>query len=121
MRSFAMLLLATLVSCTQQRERVEAYAVAGGNARVGRDKIAYYGCGTCHTIPGVAGAAGLTGPPLTDFSKRMYIGGVLRNTPENLQVWIRDPKAVDHLTAMPRLFVTPSDARDIATYLYSLR
>jgi cytochrome c1 len=99
-----------LCACMKQQERVEGFELAGGNWRTGRDKIQYYGCGSCHTIPGVDGAHGLIGPPLTRFAKRMYIGGVLQNTPENLQTWIRDPKAVDKLTAMPRLFVTPSDA-----------
>jgi cytochrome c oxidase assembly factor CtaG len=116
-----MLLLGLCAGCSSQDERVQAFEVAGGNWRTGRDKIQYYGCGSCHTIPGVAGAHGLTGPPLTKFAKRMYVAGVLQNTPENLQRWIRDPKAVDKLTAMPRLFVTPSDARDIATFLYTLQ
>jgi cytochrome c1 len=111
-----------LNSCAALNDKeVEAFEIAGGNWRNGRDKIQYYGCGSCHTIPGVPGAQGLTGPPLTKFAHRMYIGGVLANTPENLQTWIRDPKAVDKLTAMPRLFVTDSDARDIATYLYTLQ
>jgi cytochrome c len=35
--------------------------------------------------------------------------------------WIRDPRAVDSLTAMPNTGVTPADARDIAAYLYTLR
>jgi hypothetical protein len=35
--------------------------------------------------------------------------------------WIENPKAVDSLTAMPVLGVSPADARDIAAYLYTLR
>jgi cytochrome c len=103
------------------QKQVEGFEITGGNWRTGRDKIQYYGCGSCHTIPGVPGAQGMTGPPLTKFAQRMYVAGVLTNTPEHLQTWIRDPKAVDKLTAMPRLFVTESDARDIAAYLYTLQ
>jgi cytochrome c1 len=51
----------------------------------------------------------------------MYIGGVLQNTPANLIRWIQDPPAVDAKTAMPNLHVTETDARDIATYLYTLQ
>lgn len=47
--------------------------------------------------------------------------GVLANTPENLVAWIVNPQAVDSLTAMPRLGVTPEQARHIAAYLYTLR
>jgi cytochrome c1 len=35
--------------------------------------------------------------------------------------WIENPRAVDSLTAMPNVGVTPSDARHIAAYLYRLR
>jgi hypothetical protein len=35
--------------------------------------------------------------------------------------WIQDPPAVDDKTAMPKLGVKESDARDIASYLYTLR
>jgi cytochrome c len=35
--------------------------------------------------------------------------------------WIVNPPAVDSLTAMPALGVTPREARDIAAYLYRQR
>ncbi len=35
--------------------------------------------------------------------------------------WLHNPRAVDHLTAMPDLGITEQDARDIAGYLYTLR
>ncbi len=35
--------------------------------------------------------------------------------------WIQNPPEVDRLTAMPNLNVTPSDARDIAGYPYTLK
>ena len=41
--------------------------------------------------------------------------------PENMRRWIEDPKAVDSLTAMPNVGVTPSDARHLTAYLYTLR
>jgi cytochrome c1 len=72
-------------------------------------------------VPGVKGADGLVGPPLTNIASRGYIGGVLPNAPDNMIRWIRDPKGVDSLTAMPNTGVTESDARHLAAYLYTLR
>jgi cytochrome c1 len=80
-----------------------------------------YGCASCHTIPGVDGANGVVGPPLANIAIRGYLGGVLPNAPDNMIRWIRDPKGVDSLTAMPNTGVTEHDARDIAAYLYTLR
>jgi cytochrome c1 len=61
------------------------------------------------------------GPPLDGIASRSYIGGVLTNVPDNMIRWLRDPRAIDSLTAMPNVGVTPSDARHLAAYLYTLR
>lgn len=87
----------------------------------GAQLIQQYGCGSCHTVPGVSGADGLVGPPLTRFGARSYIAGELPNSGDNLQRWIRDPRAVEPNTAMPNLGVSPLDARDIAAYLFTLK
>ncbi|MEU4481202.1 c-type cytochrome [Micromonospora sp. NPDC023966] len=94
-------------------------------SRVGRPDrgaklIAQYGCGSCHTIPGVDRAGGLVGPPLTRFGARSYIAGELPNNADNLRRWITDPQAVEPGTAMPNLGVSAIDAQDIAAYLYTL-
>lgn len=96
-------------------------AVTGGDAHRGAAAIAKYGCGSCHVIPGISGARGLTGPPLTGVASRLYIGGVITNTPEHVVRWILDPTAIDDKTAMPNLGVTEQDAKDIAAYVYTLR
>lgn len=118
------LLLAALVACTERisdDQRAEALALTGGDPVRGRVLARTYGCGSCHTIPGVVGANGLVGPPLAGIASRSYIGGVLTNTPQNMIRWIQDPKRVDSLTAMPNVGVTQADARRIAAYLYTLR
>jgi cytochrome c len=102
-------------------EAREAAAMTGGDPARGPDLMRKYGCQSCHTIPGVVGADGLVGPPLAGIASRSYIGGVLPNAPANMLRWIEDPKKVDSLTAMPNVGVTPSDARHIAAYLYTLR
>ena len=98
-----------------------AAMITGGNPRVGKTAVESLGCGGCHTISGARDAVGKVGPPLDGIASRMYIAGVLPNTPDNMEAWIVDPKAVDSLTAMPKLNITPAQARDIAAYLYTLR
>jgi cytochrome c2 len=95
--------------------------LTGGNAYRGAESIRRFGCGACHVIPGIPGAAGEVGPPLAGVGGRAYIGGVLTNTPDHMVRWIVNPRAVDSLTAMPNLGVTEGDARDIAAYLYTRR
>jgi cytochrome c2 len=80
-----------------------------------------YGCGACHVIPGVPGAQGQVGPPLTQFARRSLIAGRLPNTAENLVAWIRTPQDFEPGTGMPNLGVGEADARDMAAYLYTLR
>jgi cytochrome c len=95
--------------------------VMGGDAGRGAQAIGAYGCGSCHVIPGIAGATGTAGPPLTAFGVRTTIAGEVPNTPEQLVGWIMNPQAVEPRTVMPNLGVRAADSRDIAAYLYTLR
>jgi cytochrome c len=90
-------------------------------AKLGRDHIQYYGCGSCHTIPGVPGAHATVGPPLDRMGMRTYIAGTLPNSQQDLARWIQHPQEVHPGTAMPELGVTPQDAEEIAQYLEQLR
>ncbi len=108
-------------ACDEQQLKESARAATGGDPDRGRAAITRYGCSTCHTIPGVKGADALVGPSLEHVASRSYVAGVLPNTPSNVVRWIQDPPGVDRLTAMPNLGVTDSDARDIASYLYTLK
>jgi cytochrome c len=92
---------------------------AGAKASRAPAAIERYGCGSCHTIPGVSGANAEIGPNLGSFAARRYIAGRLANTPANLITWIRDPQGVDPGNVMPELGVTARDAREIAAYLDS--
>jgi cytochrome c len=113
--------LANACGGTSEADAREAAAITGGDPSRGPDLLRKYGCQSCHTIPGVVGANGLVGPPLAGIASRSYIAGVLPNAPDNMLRWIRDPKGVDAKTAMPNTGVTPSDARHIAAYLYTLK
>lgn len=109
-----------LAACDRQVER-SAREMTGGDPDRGRTLIRQYGCSACHFVPGVAGAQGLVGPPLSGIGSRVYLAGRLHNNPDNLMRWIREPQRVAPGTAMPDMGVTERDGRDIAAYLYTLR
>ncbi len=81
----------------------------------------HYGCGGCHRIPGVAGAAGRSAPSLEHLAEEPYITGNLLNTPENVMRWIRSPRSIQPQTHMPELGIGDSEARDITAYLWFRR
>lgn len=108
-------------SCDQKQLEQAAAAMTGGDPAKGKAAITRYGCATCHTIPGIKGADALVASSLEHVASRSYVAGVLRNTPPNMMRWIQNPPQVDPLTAMPNLGVTDADARDIASYLYTLK
>ena len=99
-------------------------AVAGpqfGNPANGAALIRQVGCGSCHIIPGIRGAKGLVGPPLDHMSRRIFIAGLLRNTPENMTRWIMHPQSVVPRNAMPEMGLGETQATDIAAYLATLK
>lgn len=111
--------VALLAGCTGTAGPV-TQTVSEGDARIGKELIDRYGCGTCHVVPGVARANGTVGPPLTDFGERAYIAGALANNQDNLISWIMDPQDVEPGTAMPDLDVTEEEAEHISAYLLGL-
>ncbi len=119
-RTCSVFAFVSLVSACSGAEQ-QANNLTGGDAERGNVSIRKYGCGSCHTIPGVTGAHSQVGPDLSGLARRAYIAGVLTNSPEHLVAWIENPQAVDDKTAMPNMGVTALDARDIAAYLYTLR
>jgi len=92
-----------------------------GSPDRGAELISSYGCGSCHSVPGVDSAHGLTGPPLEKMALRAYIAGELPNSEDNMHRWIEDPQSVEPGTAMPDLGVSAHDAADITAYLYTLK
>jgi cytochrome c len=95
-----------------------ATETAGSPAR-GAQAIAKYGCGSCHSIPGIRTADGVVAPSLAHFATTRYIAGRLPTTTENLEAWIQHPQQYAPGVLMPDMNVTPTDARDIAAYLLS--
>jgi len=105
-------------SSRQENERI-ARAMTGGDPSHAPALMRQYGCGGCHTIPGLSGADGQVGPPLADLRRRVYIGGVANNSPDNLVQWIVSPQSYSPRTAMPATGITEAEARDVAAYLYA--
>jgi cytochrome c len=100
---------------------VRSNSVSGGDPANGKLLLRQYACGSCHTIPGVENARGNVGPSLQAVGARIYLAGMLPNTPQNMTRWIRAPREVDPLTAMPDLQVPEQHARDMTAYLHTLR
>jgi len=99
----------------------QAHVVPNGNPAAGQAAIVSYGCGSCHTIPGVPGANGTAAPSLAGWDNQQTILGQVPNTPDNLTRFIENPQAVVPGATMPNLNVTATDARNIAAYLYTLK
>lgn len=92
-----------------------------GDSKRGAALISQYGCNSCHAVPGVPGAIGNVGPPLTQMGTRVYIAGMLANTPDNMVHWLRHPQEVAPGNAMPDLGLNEKDARDLAAFIATLR
>jgi cytochrome c oxidase assembly factor CtaG len=117
----ALLLPLVLAECKEQGQAQAATLIrTHGDAQHGAKVIKDIGCGNCHSIPGIAGADGVVGPPLTQVGRRIFLAGVLRNTPANMILWLRTPQAVLPGNAMPDSGLSEKDARDVAAYLASL-
>jgi cytochrome c2 len=115
----ALLAVIMAVSACGDRD-VAAPGGMQGNPERGRLALTQYACHACHMIPGVTGSEVFVGPPLKGIAGRKYIAGRLPNTPANLVRWIRDPRQLDPLTAMPTLGVTEADANDMTAYLLTM-
>ncbi|PTM97323.1 cytochrome c2 [Mycoplana dimorpha] len=117
----ASMLVAVIVYSAKERSKHQAMAMAmtGGDPALAPPIFRRYGCGGCHTIPGIPGADGKVGPPLQGLSQRVYIGGVANNSAENLVAWIVMPQQFSPNCAMPATGVSAAEARHLAAYLYA--
>ena len=62
----------------------------------------------------------MVGPPLDHMGRRVYIAGLLRNTPRNMVTWLRYPQRIVPGNAMPDMELSDEQARNIAAYLNTL-
>jgi len=116
----ALLLIAgVLGACDSERQSATPNFL--GDVGRGKALVRQYGCGNCHLIPQLSGAQGNVGPPLLHIGTRVYIAGFLRNSPENMSIWLQDPQKVLPGNAMPAMGISRQDSRDITAFLYSLK
>jgi cytochrome c2 len=111
-----LLLLALLLASCKRETNAN-----NGNIDRGKQLMNQYGCGACHNIRGVPGATGMVGPPLDHIAQRETLAGKYPNTPDVMTKWLQNPQAMDPNSTMPNLGVTPTDARDIAAFLFTLK
>ncbi len=92
-----------------------------GDAAKGEQVFMASPCVGCHTIDGTK-AQGKVGPNLTHFgSRRIFAGGIMDNTPDNLAIWLRDPQQVKHGNLMPNLHLSTQQIDVLVTYLESTK
>jgi cytochrome c oxidase subunit 2 len=73
------------------------------------------GCASCHS------ATSVKGPSLAGLSRREFLGGgISRNTPDNLMLWLTDPQAAKPGNRMPNTPLTADERRLLLGYLERL-
>jgi cytochrome c oxidase subunit 2 len=79
------------------------------------------GCAKCHSVVARSPSSG-KGPSLARLTTREFLGGgILRNTPENLMLWLTDPQAAKPGNRMPDTPLAAEQRRALLEYLESLR
>lgn len=102
---------------SSQDARVEE---AGGNVARGEDLVRSHGCVACHSVPGMASVQDGYGPNLDGFANNRLIAGAVDNDPDTLIQFLMAPQSMVPGSAMPTLGLTEDEARDIASWLYTL-
>jgi cytochrome c oxidase subunit 2 len=78
-------------------------------------------CANCHRIAGTPAESHI-GPDLTHLASRETIlSGMLPNTPENLQRWLKNPQKIKEGAHMPDFRLSPEQIKDLTTYLEALK
>lgn len=97
-----------------------AQGVVNAGPLKAEDIIRTHSCAGCHIIPGIPEAQGRIGPSLAGLSERRRIAGdKLKNTPENLKLWLRNPKAIK-TTLMPNTGLTEAELDVLVAFLQKL-
>jgi cytochrome c oxidase subunit 2 len=93
---------------------------AAAELRAGRELFVSQGCGSCHTVRGVA--SGRSGPDLTDVGSRRTLGaGAIPGGIDNIAAWIARSQQLKPGNTMPSFDkLQPAQLRSLAAYLASL-
>lgn len=94
---------------------------ASGDAAAGLALYRALPCINCHTIRGMGPTSDI-GPDLSHVASRETLAaGRLKNTPQNLAAWLRDPGYFKPGTQMPNLRLSNEQVNDLVAYLETLR
>ena len=88
---------------------------------IAEELIQRYGCGSCHSIPGIDWADAHVGPSLYHYRKRAYIAGMVPNERDSLVQFLMEPTSIHIRTAMPDVGLSATEATVIAQYLYDVQ
>ncbi len=103
------------------RDQQRPAGLPTGLAAEGQRVFMQQTCPSCHAIAGTS-ANGNAGPNLTHMASRATIGaGVLPNTPQNMERWLRNPQEVKPGNLMPNSKLTEDQVRALTAYMESLR
>ena len=98
-----------------------ASAPQGSVAEEGRRFFFAQTCANCHAIGGTSAVANAA-PDLTHLASRAQLAaGVIPNTPQNLDRWLRDPQAVKPGCLMPNFTLNDEQATQLVAYLEGLK
>jgi cytochrome c oxidase subunit 2 len=102
-------------------EKESQPAVDGPTERNGKSLFLAQSCVNCHSVRGTA-ARGNYAPDLTHLMSRQTLAsGIVKNTPETLAEWIRNPQTMKPGCLMPAFGLTDRDQESIVRYLLTLR
>jgi cytochrome c oxidase subunit II len=95
----------------------EARSVPGRSERLFDEK----GCRKCHTLAPTEPSSG-KGPSLAHLASREFLGGgINRNTPENLMLWLTTPQAAKPGNRMPDTALSTQERDTLMAFMESLR
>jgi len=91
------------------------------SAQSGKNFFFAQTCANCHAIGGTT-AVRTAGPDLTHLaSRRQLAAGLLDNTPQNLELWLKSPQKFKPGCQMPNFSLTDDQVTQLVAYLEGLR
>jgi cytochrome c oxidase subunit 2 len=101
----------------QSQSPPEPSGVAAEGARLFQSKK----CADCHAISATDTVAARKGPNLAHLAIRETLGGISRNTPDNLSLWLTNPQAAKPGNRMPDTPMSDNERSALLAYLESLQ
>lgn len=102
----------------QAQPSPEPTGVAVEGARLFQSKK----CADCHSVSATVATPGAKGPNLAHLATREFLGGgIARNTPDALSLWLTNPQAAKPGNRMPDTPLSANERAALLAYLESLQ